>query len=326
MTTRRRTVLRRSAAAFASLMLAQGAVGAVSAQESYPDRPIELIVTFGPGGGADTMARTLAKIAEPMLGVPIAVSNVSGASGNAGLTKLLTQPADGYTMGTLIALTVASWASGLGTAKPDDFTVVVWAQNSNSMLFVPKDSPFRDFPSFLEHVKANPGTVRVATSGYGTMDDLTLKFMASKGYPTVNVPFGKPAERYASAVGGHVDALYEEPGDVRQFLESGDLIPIVVFADKRHPSFPDVPTAAEHGIELWGLDNFRTLAVRAGTPADRVAKLSEVFNAALDTEEWQAFCAKTYTCVSEKKTPEQATADIRAFYEKIVEFRKQFAE
>lgn len=272
------------------------------------------------------MARTLAKIAEPMLGAPIAVSNVSGASGNAGLTKLLTQPADGYTMGTLIALTVASWASGLGTAKPDDFTVVVWAQNSNSMLFVPKDSPYKDFASFLEYVKANPGTVRVATSGFGTMDDLTLKFLASKGYPTVNVPFGKPAERYASAVGGHVDAFYEEPGDVRQFLESGDLVPIVVFAEKRHPSFPEVPTAAEHGIELWGLDNFRTLVVRAGTPEDRVAKLSEVFGAALDTEEWQAFCRKTYTCVTEKKTPEQATADIRAFYQKIVEFRKQFAE
>lgn len=326
MTTRRRTVLRRSAAAFASLLLAQGAIGAVSAEEGYPDRPVELIVTFGPGGGADTMARTLAKIAEPMLGVPIAVSNVAGASGNAGLTKLLTQPADGYTLGTLIALTVASWASELGTAKPDDFTVVAWAQNSESMLFVPKDSPFRDFPSLLEHVKANPDTVRVATSGYGTMDDLTLKFMASKGYPTVNVPFAKPAERYASAVGGHVDALYEEPGDVRQFLESGDLIPIVVFAEKRLPDFPDVPTAAEYGIELWGLDNFRTLAVRADTPPDRIAKLSQVLNAALDTEEWKAFCAQTYSCVREKKTPEQATAAVRDFYDKIVEFQKQFTQ
>jgi tripartite-type tricarboxylate transporter receptor subunit TctC len=113
---------------------------------------------------------------------------------------------------------------------------------------------------------------------------------------------------------------------VRQFLESGDLIPIVVFAEKRLPDFPDVPTAAESGIELWGLDNFRTLAVRADTPPDGIAKLSQVLNAALDTEVWKAFCAQTYSCVEEKLSPEQATAAVRDFYDKIVEFQKQFAQ
>ena len=93
------------------------------AQEKYPDRPIELIVTFGPGGGADAMARKMSQLLEKSMKVPMPVSNVAGASGNAGLNKLLAAPADGYTAGTLIALTVSSWGAGIGTAKASDFAI-----------------------------------------------------------------------------------------------------------------------------------------------------------------------------------------------------------
>ena len=105
-----------AALALGGAMLAPAAMAA-----DYPDRPIEMIVTFGPGGGADLMGRTMAQLLQEPLGVPVPVSNVGGASGNAGLTQLRTNPADGYTIGTLISLTVASWASGLGDNKPADF-------------------------------------------------------------------------------------------------------------------------------------------------------------------------------------------------------------
>ncbi|MDP5358605.1 MAG: hypothetical protein NWR52_00385, partial [Paracoccaceae bacterium] len=105
----------------ATLLMGAMAMGGTAMAQGYPDRPVELIVTFGPGGGADLMGRTMAQLMEGPLGVSIPVSNVGGASGNAGLTQLRTNPADGYTMGTLISLTVASWASGLGDNKPEDF-------------------------------------------------------------------------------------------------------------------------------------------------------------------------------------------------------------
>jgi tripartite-type tricarboxylate transporter receptor subunit TctC len=298
-------------------------ISAPSAEEKYPSRPIEVVVTFGPGGGADTMGRKMSQIMEKKLGVPLPVSNVAGASGNAGLTKLLTNPADGYTTATLIALSVSAWASGIGTAKPEDFTIVAVTQDSPSMLFVPADSPFKTAKEFLDHAKANPGKLKVATSGYGTQDDITLKYMSSLGYKTTNVPFAKPAERYASPLGKHTDAIYEEPGDVAQFLQAKQLRPLIVFDDKPHPSFQDVTTSRELGMQISDLPNFRTIAVPAKTPPERIKILSDAVNAALDTPEWKEFCATTYTC-TKKYSPQEAQAHVKQFYERVKEYQKTF--
>ena len=273
------------------------AAGAVSADE-YPSRPIELIVTFGPGGGADVMGRQMAKLLEQPLGVPIPVSNVGGASGNAGLTQLRTNAADGYTMGTLISLTVASWASGLGDNKPSDFRVIAVVQSSPSFLFVPTSGPHKTAEELLAYVKDHPGEITVATSGYGTQDDVTLKLLDKAGYKMENVPFQAPAERYASPIGGHTQAIYEEPGDVAQFIQAGQLTPLMVFSSERHPEFPDVPTSKELGVDISGLDNFRSIAVAAGTADDIVAKLETAVTGAVASDEWKAFCEKTYSCIT----------------------------
>jgi tripartite-type tricarboxylate transporter receptor subunit TctC len=298
-------------------------IGTPIAQEKYPSRPVEVVVTFGPGGGADSMGRKMSQILEKKLGVPFPVSNVAGASGNAGVTKLLTNPADGYTTATLIALTVSAWASGLGTAKPEDFTIVAVTQDSPSMLFVPVDSPFKTAKEFLDFAKANPGKLKVATSGYGTQDDITLKYLSSLGYKTTNVPFAKPAERYASPLGKHTDAIYEEPGDVAQFIQAKQLRPLVVFDDKRHEAFKDVVTSKELGMQISDLPNFRTIAVPAKTPPERVKILSDAVNSAMDTPEWKEFCAATYTC-TKKYTPQEAQAHVKQFYEKVKEYQQKF--
>lgn len=299
--------------AAAALALAPAAMA-----QTFPDRPVGLIVTFGPGGGSDVMGRTIAQLIEGPLGVSVPVSNVGGASGNAGLTQLRTNPADGYTLGTLISLTVASWASGLGDNKPDDFRVISVVQSSPSFLFVPANSPHQTAEELFAFARENSGEITVATSGYGTQDDVTLKLLANAGVQMENVPFQAPAERYASPIGGHTDAIYEEPGDVAQFVEAGQMKPIVVFSDKRHPAFPDVPTSAELGIDISGLDNFRTIAVAAGTPEDIVAKLESVVAEATASDEWQAFCAKTYTCIT-PVTGDAAQAMVRDFRDLIAQ-------
>ena len=321
--TRSRAVLARRIAGLA-LASTFAAGGLAMAQDKYPNRPIELVVTFGPGGGADAMGRKMSQLLEKQLGVPLPVSNVGGASGNAGLTKLLTAAPDGYTAATLIALTVSSWASGLGTAKADDFAIVAVTQDSPSMLFVPADSPHKTFKEFLEFAKANPGKLKVATSGYGTQDDITIKYFGSKGYKLTNVPFAKPAERYASPIGKHTDAIYEEPGDVAPFLAAKQLRPLVVFDDERHPAFKDTPTSKELGFEISDLPNFRTIAVSAKTPADKVAQLAAAVNAALATPEWKKFCADTYTCASRSFTPTEAQGYVKAFQEKVAGYLKSF--
>ncbi|MBE0411999.1 MAG: tripartite tricarboxylate transporter substrate binding protein [Yoonia sp.] len=306
-------------ATLSATMLCSAVVfGSAALAQQYPDRPIELIVTFGPGGGADLMGRTMAQLIEGQLGVPVPVSNVGGASGNAGLTQLRTNPADGYTMGTLISLTVASWASDLGDHKPEDFEVIAVVQSSPSFLFVPANSDHQTAEALYDYARANPGAITVATSGYGTQDDITIKLLAKAGVAMENVPFQAPAERYASPISGFTSAIYEEPGDVAQFVRAGQLKPVVVFDAKRHPEFPDVPTSAELGIDISGLDNYRTIAVAAGTPPEIVAKLSEAVAAATASDEWNAFCTSTYSCIT-PVTGAAAQAMVRDFRDLIAE-------
>ncbi|MBO9457172.1 tripartite tricarboxylate transporter substrate binding protein [Paracoccus sp. R12_1] len=229
-----------------------------------------------------------------------------------------TDAPDGYTIGTLISLTVASWASGLGDSNIDDFEVLAVVQNSPSFLFVPASSPYQTAEDLFAYAKENPGELTVATSGYGTQDDVTLKLLAKDGVQMENVPFQSPGERYASPIGGHTAVLYEEPGDVAQFLKAEQLKPLVVFSEERHPAFPDVPTSTELGYEISGLDNFRTVAVRAGTDPAIVEKLQSAVEESVASEEWQKFCAETYSCI-EPVTGEDAQKMVQDFLQLITD-------
>lgn len=308
-------------ASLVGLSLLCGFNGGPFAQEPFPAQSIEIVVTFGPGGGADLMARKMAKLLEPTLGVPLFVSNVAGASGNAGLTRLLTNPPDGYTIATLVSATVSAWASGVGYARPADFVVLAMVQYTPSMLFVPADSPFRTFRELLDFAQVNPGKLKVATGGHGHRGDLTLRYFAALGYKMVNVPYAKPQDRYASPFGKRTQALYEEPGDLTDLLASKRLRPLVVFAADRHVAFKDVPSSKELGFDIHDLPNIRTLVVRAGTPADRVKLLTDAIDGALSTPEWQNFCAATFSC-TKKYTPEEATKRVHAFYEAVQRYLK----
>ena len=310
-------------AAIAACVVMVGGTGQATAQDKYPSRPIDVVVTFGPGGGADLMGRKFSQLAEPILGVALPVANIAGASGNAGLTRVRTNPADGYSVATLIALSVSSWAAGIGTHKPEDFKYVGMMQSSPSMLFVPKSSPFKTYQDLVAHAKANPGKLRCATSGYGTMDDITLKYLATQGINITNVPFGKPAERYASTVGSHTDLIYEEPGDVASFVKSGDLRPIIVFDEARHAEFKDVPSSAELGLKINDLPNFRTIAVHADTPDDKVKVLADAAAKILASNEWKEFCAQTYTC-TKPLSPADTAKLVKDFHKSVATYLEKF--
>lgn len=298
------------------------AAGVAAQDRKFPSRPIDMIVNFGPGGGADGLGRNVAKLLEPVLGVPVPVANVAGASGNAGLTKVLGSTPDGYTIGTMTGLTIAAWISGLGSMKVSDFAVISVSQSSPSMLYAPAESKIKSYKQLLEMAKATPGKIRVATAGYGTLDDVAIKYLATKGAPMINVPFAKPGERYASPLGGHSELLFEEPGDVVQFLQSKQYIPLVVFGPKRHPEFPDTPASSEFGHDI-DLPNWRGIVASAKVPAPVVAALDEAVQKALASPEWQAFCAQTYSCV-EKMNHKQSQAFVEKNFREVQAFMKQF--
>ncbi len=286
------TSLRRG---FASIvLLATVAVAlTLAAQEKYPNRPVDFIVPWGTGGGADAMARQIGSLAQPFLGVALPVSNVPGASGNTGLAQVLTGKADGYTIGVYIADTLATIPTGLARHKVDDFDWIARTQVADSFLFVKTDSPFRTVQELLKHAQANPGKLRVASTGFGSVDDVTVLYLAQKGYKMTTVPYPKPGERYAAALGGHAEVLYEQAGDVQQYVKAGQLRPLIIFAEKRHPAFPEVPASKELGLEIF-LPQFRGIVAKKGTSPERIHTLGEAFLKASQTPEWKKFAEEWY--------------------------------
>lgn len=261
--------------------------------EKFPDRPVDFICTWGVGGGADQMARTIGRLAEKVLGVAIPVSNIPGASGNTGLTNLLAAKADGHTVAVYIADTLATVSGGTSPYKISDFDWIVRTQVAPSFFFVKEDSPFKTIQDLLKYAKENPGKVRVGATGFGTVDDITVRHFTSKGYKMITLPIPKPGERYASTLGGHSEVLYEQAGDIKQYLDAKQLKPLIIFAHKRHPAFPEVPCSVELGYELT-LPQFRSIVAKAGTPPDRIKILAEAFKKAMDTPEWKKFAEDQY--------------------------------
>ncbi len=278
-----------------------------AAQEKYPTRPVEVVVTWGPGGGADSMARQLSQLAQPHLGVALPVVNAPGGSGNTGLARVLSGRPDGYQVATYIMDTLATIPLGLASYKIDDLAWVVRTQVADSFLFVKGDSQFQTIDALLKHAKANPGKLRVAATGFGTVDDLTVRYLGHRGFPMTVVPYAKPGERYAAVVGGHNEVLYEQAGDVKSFLESKQLKAVMIFAAKRHPAFPDVPASGELDFDVE-LPQFRGIVAKAGTPPDRLKTLADAFRRAMGSDEWQKFAADWYMRPDSYMGPDQFEA------------------
>jgi tripartite-type tricarboxylate transporter receptor subunit TctC len=246
-------------------------------------------VPFGPGGGADQLARLTGKLLEPILAQGVPVVNVPGGTGATGMAKLLAAPADGYSAAIYIADTHSLLAGENSRWKVDDIVPLAVMIQQPSFLFVAKDSPYKTWEDFAKAAKAEPGKLKVATVGFGSVDDFTLKHLETKGgIKLVQVPFSKPSERYVSILGGHADALYEKGGDVAQFLKSGEMHPLLMFGEKRMAEFPNVPASGELGFTV-SLPQFRAIVVRSATPPEVIKTMSAALSKIAATDEFKAF-------------------------------------
>jgi tripartite-type tricarboxylate transporter receptor subunit TctC len=248
-----------------------------SSQERFPARPVEIVVPWGPGGGADQLARRLAKLIEPELKVSMPVVNVPGATGNTGMTKMLTAPSDGQTTAVLIGDTLATIAGGSGRWKLADVIPLGIMIRQPTGLYVKMDSKYKTFADLLADAKSNE--LKVAILGFGSSDEILINQIIAKGAKLRMVPFASPGERYSSILGGHADVLVEQAGDIRSFLQSKQMRPIAFFADAPAPGFPDVPLAKDSGFPIV-INQFRSIVVRAGTDPKNVSVLAGAFEKA----------------------------------------------
>jgi tripartite-type tricarboxylate transporter receptor subunit TctC len=264
---------------------------AAHAQDRYPSRPIEFVVPWGPGGGADQVARKLGQLLEPDLKVSLPVINVAGATGQTGHAKLMAANPDGYTIEVMTGDTFALLAEPNSKLKLSDFIPLGIVIQQASGFFSAENGPLKTWADVEKAAKERP--LKVAVTGFNSPDDITVNYFAAKGLKLNSVPYAKPGERYTSILGGHADLLYEQAGDVRNLVDTKQIRPVILFYGSKVNDFPDVPvsTALGHNITL---PQFRVVLVKAGTDAAQVKLLSDALAKAARSAEFKAYLKEQY--------------------------------
>jgi tripartite-type tricarboxylate transporter receptor subunit TctC len=260
---------------------------------NFPERPLTMIVPYGAGGGSDQLSRAMAAVVEKIIGVSIRVVNKPGEGGRAAIPDFMTAPHDGYTVMEHIDDAATLYASGKIKENPGlDWTPLAITQVTFSQLYIrPGDNRFRDWSSFLKYAKANKGKVTVANVGnVGSMERVNMLLLEKElNFKTQQISLEKPPERYAALVGGNVDVLFEQPGDVRSFLQAGKMRPILTFLAERPSAFADVSSLRDVGVKFEPLLRFRGFFTHRDVPQDRLKYLEWVFAQGFRSAKFQDF-------------------------------------
>jgi len=278
--------MRNRLAIMVCLALGFGAAAQVAAQDTYPSHPINFIVPWGPGGGADQLARVSGKLMDPVLNVSLPVINVPGATGQTGLTKLANSPADGYSIEVLTGDTFAVFADPHTRFKLSQFIPLGIMIQQPSGFYVKIDSPWKNWDDVM--AAAQKETLRVAVTGFGSPDDMTVNYFRKKGLKLQSVPFAESGLRYPSVLGGQSDLLYEQAGDVRSFLDGKKIRPVLFFSDHPFEIYPDIPYSVKLGYDVR-LPQFRAIIAAAGTDPARVKRLSDALQKVAGEPEFAAY-------------------------------------
>ena len=304
----------------------------VRADEPYPSRPIQLIVPWGVGGGSDQLARIVAKLLERELKVSVPVVNAPGATGNAGITKLIDDSPDGYSIAVFASDTfydnLIKDAEGHGARwKFTDITPLAIMNQQPLAFFVAGDSKFKSWQDIESAARASTGeAVKVATDGFDGAEDTLVKQFIDAGLKLTEVPYAKPGERYSAVLGGHVDVMCDPTGNARAYVASGQMRPVLIFDTKRFPGamFGNVPTSIESGYDL-AIGESRAIIVRRGTDPKRVKLLSAALSRVYRTEEFQAYLRDSLSIPDSFVSMENASkfyATKRAAYLKLLQKMK----
>lgn len=265
------------------------AVSTPAFAQDFPAKPIELIVPFGPGGGTDVAARSIAIFMEKHLGngASIAVINTPGAGGVIGWTNLANAAPDGYTIGMVTPPNfVAQTVAGNAKYKLEDFQLIGNIVLDPGVLVVRKDSQYENLEELVQASKS--AKVVIGTSGAAGSSEHIGLLNFNRIAETSFTPafFGDTASVRQAILGGHIPAATLNLSEVTQLIRSGDLKLLGVMSSERSPYLPDAPTFAEQGYDLV-VTASRGLAAPDGVPADIIEKLQTAMQAAMEDPAYQ---------------------------------------
>jgi len=287
------------------------------AGSAFPERPVQLIVPFAPGGSTDLIARTLTKeIAEP-LGESMLVVNRDGAAAAVGTKEVVAASPDGYKIGfppsSLFTLT-PQLVSGANKVSLDDLRIVTGLTVENIVIVAHKDSPYRSLDDLIK-LKGTGKKITYAHSGLGTGAYFAqTAFYKLAGVDATDVPFGGGGPAVTAVLGKQTDIGASQPAESMKLVQSGELRWLGVFSAERSPLLPDVPTAREKGFELT-VDQVRFIAGPKGLPDDVTETLRKAFAEAVKAPAYGDFLTKNFIDRFEKNGDE-VTARIKGDLER----------
>lgn len=273
-----RSFVSRTLAGAGMLAAAAVAPAPAAAQAKYPDRPVTIVVAWPAGGATDLAARVFNEAFAKQVGGQTIIKNVVGAAGTIGATEVSAAPADGYTLlYTPIGPMVIQPQRMKLTYDPSSFAPVCKITDAPVVLMSPPNSRFKTVKNIVDAAKAEPGKLAYASTGPGTIPHISMVGLAkAAGVTMKHVPYKGSADVMQAMLAGTIEVFSDQPNLVPQY----NLTPVAVFAAKRLPGFPDLPTMKEAGYDLK-FSIWNGLFAPKGTPEAVLARLEAACKAAL---------------------------------------------
>lgn len=296
-------------------LLAVAALASPASAQTWPDRPIKLVVAFPAGGPADLFARSIAGVMSSQLGQQVLVENRTGAGGMTGIDSVAKSPPDGYTvaLASSSALTIFQFLyAKMPYDWQKDLVPITLVVRVPEVLTVHPSLGVSTLQQLVEKARKEPGKINFASTGTGSVTHLAVELLKGETkIDLVHVPYKGAAPAVNDLLGGHVSMLVADVPVLLPHIRSGKITPLAVTSMKRSDVIPEVPSTAELGYPKINSDNWYGLVAPAGTPKDVLKKLHDAAVKALGTAELKAQYAKL-SAVPSPTSPEEFQAYINS--------------
>jgi len=277
------TLHRRQFLRFAAGAVALPVISRIASAQTYPNRPVRIMVGYPPGGVNDILARPMAQWLSERLGQPFIIENRPGAGSNIATEAVVRGPADGYTL-LVISTTNATNATFYDRLNFDfmrDIAPIGAITRTPQVLVVNPSFPARNVPEFIAYANANPGKINFASSGVGGLNHIVSElFKMMTSVQMIHVPYRGGAPALTDLLGGQVQMMFATMASSIEYIRAGKLRPLAVTTTRRSEALPDVPTIAET-VPGYEANDWYGIGAANGTPADIVDKLNREIYAAL---------------------------------------------
>jgi len=314
---------------FTPLVLVVGLVAALLSSavlaETYPSKPVRLIVTYPPAGSSDLMGRILGQKLAELWGQPVIVENKPGAAGSIGMDYAAHQPPDGYSfvIGNLGPVAVNPLLSKVPYDVERDFVPVSMIATGPNVLVVNPKTPVKTLGELIAYARANPGKLNFGSGGPGSVAHLSGEMLKSLAHvDIVHVPYKGGILSVNDLIAGHVQMVFSDALPVMQHIRAGTLRALAITSPERSPLVPDVPTCVESGVPGLVAVNWWGVLLPAGTPKAIADKFySDLLKVMHDPDVKEKFAQLGVEAVS--STAEQFAAYMRAESAKYAKLIKE---